>query len=216
MTTTISVAEAARPMVADPAEWSLGLWLTVALLAVAVLGGTALRVVPEHHRIVVFRLGRITRVRGPGIVASIPGLERVATVSLRPVHLPLVVSALTRDGVSVRLTATVACRIAAPARSTVASADPVGDTVATVESALAKRVAHTDLVDLLMVRERLEDTLPCELSTIAAAWGVEVAEITVSDIEARLSADLLRLVQQAGTPLSRPSAGRRSTPPGDR
>ena len=178
-----------------PAEWSLGLWLSLALLGLALAVGALVRVVPRHQRIVISRLGRISRVRGPGLVPVLPGLESATKVSLRTVQLPLTVSAMTRDGVPVNLLATVAFRITAPDRAA-SSADPVADTMSSIERALASQVGRTDLPALLLVRERWEERLPGEVTGVAKRWGTEVTEVTVRDIETRVSAAMVRAAGQ--------------------
>jgi regulator of protease activity HflC (stomatin/prohibitin superfamily) len=181
--------------VLGPAEWSLGLWLCLALLGLALAVGAFVRVVPRHQRIVISRWGRISRVRGPGLVPVLPGVESATTVSLRTVQLPLTVSAMTRDGIPVNLVAAVAFRINAPDRAA-SSADPVADTMASIEQALAGQVGRTDLPALLLVRERWEERLPGEVTGVAQRWGTEVTEVTVRDIETQVSADMLRAAGQ--------------------
>lgn len=171
-------------------------WIVVGALALVLLVGSSVRVVSEHERVVVSRLGRSSRVVGPGLVFHLPGLERLTTVSLRPVHVDLIVSAITRDGVPVRLTGSAAYRVTDPSRSTAAAPDPFGATAAELESQLAREVAHHDLSALLPSREEIETRLPREATTVTADWGVDVLEFGVDDIETRLTADLLRSVER--------------------
>ena len=117
---------------------SVGFWMVIGGIAVMALIGSSLRVVPAHERVVVSRFGRVVRVGGPGLLFRIPGADLLTTVSLHPVYLPLVVATSTRDGVPVRLIATVLCRITDPARSTLGSPDPLTATTVALESALAR------------------------------------------------------------------------------
>ncbi|TWD79877.1 SPFH domain/Band 7 family protein [Kribbella amoyensis] len=168
------------------------LWLVVAGLGVVAVLFASVRSVAADQQAVVRRFGRVVRVAGPGLVFRVPGIDRVTTVPRLPVRLPLVVSTLSRDGLPVRLIATVVCRIADPARSS----DPFGTTAATVEDALTRQVGQTTLADLLAARAEAENVLPGRISEVTAAWGVEVLEIEVTDIETRWSSDLLRVVGQ--------------------
>jgi regulator of protease activity HflC (stomatin/prohibitin superfamily) len=181
--------------VIGPAEWSLGLWLSLALVGLALAVSAFVRVVPRHQRIVISRLGSISRVRGPGLVPVLPGVESATKVSLRTVQLPLTVSARTRDGIPVHLVAAVAFRITAPDRAA-SSADPVADTMSSIEHALVSQIGRTDLLALLLVRERWEERLPGEITGVAKRWGTEVTEVTVRDIETQVSADMLRAAGQ--------------------
>jgi regulator of protease activity HflC (stomatin/prohibitin superfamily) len=178
-------------------------WVVIGAIAVVLLIGSFLRVVPEHQRVVVSRFGKVVRVGGPGLSLRIPGVERLTTVSLHPVDLPLVVSTSTRDGVPVRLIATAVCRITDPALSTLASPDPLTAATAALENTLGRQTARTDLAGLLPSRERLESSAPRDAATITGTWGVEVVELRVTDIETRLTTDLLRSVHRRTEPSDR-------------
>ena len=88
-------ADLAAEPASDLATASAGFWLAIGVIALVLLIGSSLRVVPEYQRVVVSRLGRVVRVSGPGPTFRVPGVERLTTVTLRPVQLPLVVSATT-------------------------------------------------------------------------------------------------------------------------
>jgi len=190
------LAEPIPEAAAGPAFHTVGFWLVIGGITVVLLVESALRVVPEHERVVVSRFGRVVRVGGPGLMCRIPGVERLTTVSLHPVYLPLVVSTSTRDGVPVRLIATALCRITDAARSTAASPDPLTATTVALESALGRETARTDIAGLLPSREQLESRAPRDATTITGTWGVEVVELRVTDIETRLTTDLLRSVHR--------------------
>lgn len=168
----------------------LAVWVVVAAMMV-LLAGSSLRIVAEAERVVVSRLGRTVRVAGPGPVFRVPLLERCRTVSLRPVRLELGVSATTRDGTPVHLHAAMLCRVTDPGRSAIASPDPFAATVTEVQSRLAREVARTDVVALLPSRTQFELDLPPSVTAVTATWGVDVIEVEVTDIEARLTPDLL-------------------------
>jgi len=171
------------------------LWVAVGGVCLLVLGVAAVRVVPVDQLAVVRRFGRVVRVAGPGVVVHMPGLDQVTCVPRFPVHCPLVVHAMTRDGVQVRLIAAAVCRIVDPARSA-GPPDPLCAPANAVEAALAHWVGQTDLAELLQARAEAEAQLPDQVSEMTAEWGVEVLEVEVSDIETRLTADVLRLVDE--------------------
>jgi regulator of protease activity HflC (stomatin/prohibitin superfamily) len=189
-----TVAGFAAGAVEDLSTTSAGVWIALGI-ALLLLGSLCIRVVAEHERVVVSRLGRVTAVRGPGLVLRVPGLERLATVSLRPKQVAVGVLSTTRDGVQVRVLADGLCRVTDP-QSTIASRDPYSDTTGALERGLAKAVGHTDLAALLAARERFESRVPRDVTTITAAWGVEVLELEISDFEVRLTADLLRITDR--------------------
>ena len=197
------LAEPIPEAAAGPAFHTVGFWLVIGGITVVLLVESALRVIPEHERVVVSRFERVVRVGGPGLMCRIPGVERLITVSLHPVYLPLVVSVRTRDGVPVRLIATAVCRITDPALSTLASPDPLTATTAALENTLGRQTARTDLAGLLPRRERLESSAPRDAATMTGTWGVEVVELRVTDIETRLTTGLLRSVHRRTEPSDR-------------
>ena len=188
---------------AGPSGWSgsevvgsaTGFWMAVALLGLALIAGASVRFVAGDERLVIARFGRVARVAGPGVVLRIPGFERVSTVSIRPVHMPLVTTASTQDGVTVRIMTTAVCRITDPMLS-IAAPDPLCVTALAVEGTLQKEVSRRSLVELYRASERLERRLPREISADVAKWGTQVQEIEVTDIEAGLSPGLLRALHR--------------------
>jgi regulator of protease activity HflC (stomatin/prohibitin superfamily) len=171
-------------------------WWVVGLGIVAVVAASALRIVPEHQRVVVSRLGRVLGTRGPGLVFAVPGVEQLTAVSLRPVHLSVNVSAATRDGVLVHLAALASCRITDPAVSSVAVPDPHSAVADALERRLVREVARSELAELWSEREQLEGQVEREVAAGAARWGVEVTDVEVTDVEAQLTAELLRTTQR--------------------
>ncbi|WP_194839842.1 MULTISPECIES: SPFH domain-containing protein [Aeromicrobium] len=173
----------------SPAGWAL---VALVLVVGAVLA--SMRVVPEHQRLVVTRLGRVVRVAGPGLVRRVPGLERWTTISLRPTSQMLGVAATTLDGISVHVRASTQVHVTDPARAVVAADDPIAATFAALEAHLGREIACTRFADLLVARQRFESDLPTLTTGVTSAWGVEVISLDVGDVEALLTADLLRAV----------------------
>jgi regulator of protease activity HflC (stomatin/prohibitin superfamily) len=167
-------------------------WWVVGLGVVAVGAASALRIVPEHERVVVSRLGRVVGVRGPGLVGVIPGVEQLTAVSLRPVQLSVNVSATTREGVLVHLVALATVRVADPVLATIAVPDPHSAAVDALERRLVREVARSELAVLWSECEQLEEHVEREVAAAAATWGAEVTEVEVTDVEAQLTAELLR------------------------
>jgi regulator of protease activity HflC (stomatin/prohibitin superfamily) len=173
-------------MLTDAAFWILG------LVVATVLGAACVRVVAEHERVIVSRLGRRVAVRGPGIVLHVPGLEHLMMVSLRPVQVRVSVWGSTSEGVPVHVVASATFRITDPTLTPTAVPDPISAATAIVEARLAKEAVHVDLMTLLASRDRLESNLPQEPTAITASCGVTVDGLELNDIEARLTAELLR------------------------
>lgn len=178
----------------DPAGVPSSTWLLVGLVLALFALVAGVRVVPEHSRLIVSRLGQVSRVAGPGVVVRVPGLETVTEVSLQPTRVDVVSPATTEDGVRVRVQAEALVQVTQPALTTRLAdhGDPTGATTAEVESVLAREVGRRRLPSLLPDRGELERTVAVESSSVTKAWGVTVLRVSVVDVEARLTAELVQ------------------------
>jgi regulator of protease activity HflC (stomatin/prohibitin superfamily) len=173
-------------------------WLLVGLLLASFTVVASLRVVPQRSRLVVSRLGQVTRVAGPGLVLRVPGLEQVAEVSLQPERVDLVAPATTVDGVRVRLHAQALVQVTHPGWLG-DPRDPHTAAATEVEAVLVRETAHRELAELLSHRADLERTAAGETSAVSKAWGAEVLEVTVLDVDASLTVELVRGLGHRGT-----------------
>ena len=179
----------------DVAVAAGGFWLVAAAVVLVMVVCSAWRVVPEHERLVISRLGRVSRVAGPGLVFRMPGLERGESVSLLPVRSALAVAAETRGGMRVRLDVDALYWVTDPALAASAVPDIRAATEQAVESALQREIAQVDLHDVLRLRNDLGQRLPHELAKRTRRWGVDPVTVEVTDIETRLTPALLRSVR---------------------
>ncbi|MFD1546037.1 SPFH domain-containing protein [Nonomuraea guangzhouensis] len=183
------------PAVVEPAVWVL--LGTVPLLVII---SRALRVVGEDERLVVCRLGRVARVRGPGLVLLWPGLEREVRVSLRLVCLDLFCpEAVTRDGVSVRIKATAVAATTDPVRFVMTTEGPMTATALVAEGVLRRQIAERELADLPTMITHGCAEMADRISDMTGRWGVQVALLDITDIHVPLRGELLAWAQaQAG------------------
>jgi regulator of protease activity HflC (stomatin/prohibitin superfamily) len=165
----------------------------LALAALALIG--LVRVVPEGHRGVVFRAGRVVRVRPPGVAWLIPALERLQSVALNPPAIdPLSVTAQTRDGVDVRLTVSVLWQTSDPVLAVHCEPDPRGATEDGVERALRHLVAEVGVANLLRGREGVVAGIAVSALPFVCPFGVELVDVNLLDAEVRVGPELLRLL----------------------
>jgi regulator of protease activity HflC (stomatin/prohibitin superfamily) len=137
---------------------------------------------------VVSRFGRVVRVVHSGLVLRLPFIERFHSLPRTSLHLPITVSARTRDAVPVHLLATAVVRIVDPAVAA-GCADPVGSTAGAVETALAQYISNVETADLLAFRTK---PLAEELGR-TSEFGLTVDLIVVDGIETELTPGLLGL-----------------------
>src|ERR1700729_333346 len=130
--------------------------LVVALTAVA----SAVRVLREYERGIVFRLGRLMEVRGPGLQVLIPSLDRMVRVSLRTVTLTIPPQEIiTRDNVPARVTAVAYYRVVDPSKAVVEVQSYEEATLQVAQTTLRSVLGGADLDTLLGEREKLNDSL---------------------------------------------------------
>src|SRR5215218_7946546 len=159
--------------------------LIVCLLgAVLALVFASVRVLREYERGVVFRLGRVTEHRGPGLVMLMPAVDRMVRVSLRTVTLKIPVQEIiTRDNVPARVTAVAYYRIVDPTRSVIEIESVVAATSQIAQTTLRSVLGKADLDALLAERERLNEHLQQIIDDQTEPWGVKVTTVEIKDVE---------------------------------
>jgi regulator of protease activity HflC (stomatin/prohibitin superfamily) len=141
-------------------------------------------VLREYERGVVFRLGRLTAQRGPGVVLLIPFLERLERVSLRTVTLQVPPQeVITRDNVPARVTAVAYFRIVDPNKSIVEIQDVLAATSQIAQTTLRSVLGKAELDTLLSEREQLNGDLQHIIDDQTEPWGVKVTTVEIKDVE---------------------------------
>jgi regulator of protease activity HflC (stomatin/prohibitin superfamily) len=171
--------------------------MTVALLiAAAVLAAGALlslRVLREYERAVVFRLGRLLGVKGPGPVLLWPGVDRMVRVDLRTVTLTVPPQeVISKDNVTVRVNAVAYFRVIDPNRAVTEVETFLLATSQISQTTLRSVLGKAELDSLLSERERLNMELQQIIDEQTEPWGVKVSTVEVKDVE--LPADMQRAI----------------------
>ncbi|MGI8457449.1 MAG: slipin family protein [Propionibacteriaceae bacterium] len=156
--------------------------VVVALLVVALV--SCVRVIREYERGVVFRLGRLRSLRGPGPRRVLPGLERMVRVDLRVVTLTIPPQeVITRDNVPARVNAVVMFQITDPVASVMKVENFAVATSQIAQTSLRSLLGRADLDTLLAHREDLNSDLRQTIEAQTLAWGVEVGVVEIKDVE---------------------------------
>ncbi|HUE76497.1 MAG TPA: slipin family protein [Longimicrobiales bacterium] len=152
---------------------------------ISVIATTMIRVLREYERAVVFRLGRLRKQRGPGVVILWPlGLERMVKVPLRIVAMDIPPQdVITRDNVSVKVNAVVYFRVSEPVKAIVEIEDYLFATSQLAQTTLRSVVGQAELDELLAERERINKILREHLDVGTDAWGIDVSAVEVKDID---------------------------------
>jgi regulator of protease activity HflC (stomatin/prohibitin superfamily) len=158
----------------------LAVILVVALAATA----SAVRVLREYERGIVFRLGRLMEVRGPGLQLLIPSLDRMVRVSLRTVTLSIPPQEIiTRDNVPARVTAVTYYRVIDPSKAITEVENFQSATLQIAQTSLRSVLGVVDLDTLLSEREHLNNSLQEVIDAQTEPWGIKVTTVEIKDVE---------------------------------
>ena len=145
---------------------------------------SAVKVVQEYERGVVFRLGRLAGARGPGLILLIPRIERMVKIDLRVITLDVPAQeAITRDNVTVKVNAVAYFQVVDPAQAIVAVLDYRRATSLMCQTTLRSILGQSDLDTLLSSRDEINSQLQRLIDEQTEAWGIKVTSVEVRDVE---------------------------------
>lgn len=145
---------------------------------------SAIKVVQEYERGVIFRLGRLVGAKGPGLFFIIPIIDRMIKVDLRVVTLDVPSQeVITRDNVTVKVNAVVFFRVVDPSDAIVQVEDFQRATWNISQTTLRNVVGQSELDDLLASREEINHKLQQIIDETTEPWGVKVTIVEVKDVE---------------------------------
>jgi regulator of protease activity HflC (stomatin/prohibitin superfamily) len=156
----------------------------VAVLFVIFLVASAVRIVKEYERGVIFRLGRVQgRAKGPGLIFLVPIVDKMVKVQLRTVSMAVTPQeVITRDNVPARVDAVIYFRVIDPNRSVLEVEDYILATSQISQTTLRSVLGNKDLDDLLTNRETINEELQVIIDGHTEPWGVKVSAVEVRDV----------------------------------
>jgi regulator of protease activity HflC (stomatin/prohibitin superfamily) len=158
--------------------------LLLVVVGAVVVAAASVRVLREYERGVVFRLGRVTAQRGPGLTFLLPFVDRMVRVSLRTVTLKIPAQEIiTRDNVPARVTAVAYYRIIDPTKSVVEIESVVAATSQIAQTTLRSVLGKVELDSLLAEREKINEHLQDVIDDQTEPWGVKVTTVEIKDVE---------------------------------
>ena len=163
-----------------------GVWpvLIVLIVGAVLFCMTAVRIVKEYERGVIFRLGRLVGARGPGLFFLIPWVERMTKVDLLVITMEVPSQeAITRDNVTVKVNAVIYFKVVDPENAIVKVADFVRATSLIAQTTLRSVLGQSDLDHLLSERDRINQRLQQIIDEQTAGWGIKVSAVEVRDAE---------------------------------
>ena len=154
------------------------------VLLVVVLALSALRVLREYERAVVFLLGRFWRVKGPGLVLIVPGVQQMVRVDLRVVTLDVPPQdVISRDNVSVKVSAVVYFRVVDPQKAIIQVEKFLTATSQLAQTTLRAVLGKHELDEMLAERERLNLDVQRILDAQTDAWGIKVTDVEIKNVD---------------------------------
>jgi regulator of protease activity HflC (stomatin/prohibitin superfamily) len=156
----------------------------VLVIILLILLSSAIKIVQEYERGVIFRLGRLVGAKGPGLFFIIPLVDRMMKVDLRVVTLDVPSQeAITRDNVTVKVNAVVFFRVMDPSAAVVQVEDFRRATWNISQTTLRNVIGQSALDELLAHREKINQTLRQIIDEATEPWGVKVSIVEVKDVE---------------------------------
>ncbi len=165
---------------------NLSPWIIIAIIVVFSLWilSSSMKITQEYERAVVFRLGRLAGVRGPGVIFLIPILDRIRRLDLRTVTIDVPAQeVITRDNVTIRVNAVLYFRVFDPALAVVNVLNFMQATLQIAQTTLRSVLGQSELDELLAHRERINQQLQFIIDQQTEPWGIKVSVVEVKDLE---------------------------------
>ena len=144
----------------------------------------AIKVLKEYERGVIFRLGRVIKTKGPGLILLIPVIDKMVKVSLRLVAMDVPSQdVITRDNVSIKVNAVVYFRVMNPTNATIEVENYLFATSQLAQTTLRSVCGQVELDELLAEREKINSQLAGILDKHTDPWGIKVTTVEVKHID---------------------------------
>ncbi len=158
-------------------------WITIGIIVIFILSA-AIKILREYERGVVFRLGRVMGVRGPGLVVIIPIVDKLLKVSLRTIVLDVPSQdVITKDNVSVKVNAVVYFRVMDPVKAIIEVENYHYATSQLAQTTLRSVLGEFELDDLLSRREKINKALQEIIDRQTDPWGIKVSLVEVKHVD---------------------------------
>ncbi|WP_127715942.1 slipin family protein [Halobacteriovorax sp. HLS] len=154
------------------------------IVILVILLFNTIKVLNEYERAVVFRLGRFSGVRGPGLIILIPGLEKMRRVDLRTVTMDIPSQdIISKDNVTLKVNGVVYFRVSVPSRSIIAVEDYLSATAQISQTTLRSVIGQFELDEILSNRDTINQKLQTILDDQTEPWGIKVSAVEVKAID---------------------------------
>ena len=162
----------------------MSITIVVVVFIAIIIIANAVRVLREYERAVIFRLGRLIGVKGPGVVLLVPLVDRMVKVSLRVVAMDVAPQdVITKDNVSIKVNAVVYFRVMAADRAIVEVEDFLYATTQLAQTTLRSVLGQVELDQLLAEREAINHRLQKIIDEQTDSWGIKVSLVEIKHVD---------------------------------
>jgi regulator of protease activity HflC (stomatin/prohibitin superfamily) len=163
----------------------MGFGLIVVLAIIGFYLLSAIKILAEYERGVIFRLGRLLgKAKGPGLIFVFAPIDRMVRITLRQIALEVPPQdVITRDNVTVKVNAVIFLKVADPSKAVVEVEDYIFQTFQFGQTTLRSVLGEVELDDLLSEREKLNNRIQEILDKHTAPWGVKVVNVEVKQVD---------------------------------
>ena len=156
----------------------------LAIVLIVLFLMSAIRVLREYERGVIFRLGRVIKTKGPGLIILIPVIDKMVKVSLRLVAMDVPPQdVITRDNVSIKVNAVIYFRVMEPRNATIEVENYLFATSQLAQTTLRSVCGQVELDELLAERDKINTQLQSILDKHTDPWGIKVSTVEVKHID---------------------------------
>ncbi len=158
--------------------------LVIIVLFLIFFLSSAIRILREYERAVVFRLGRLIGEKGPGLILLIPIIDKMVRVSLRTIALDVPSQdIITKDNVSIKVSAVIYFRVMDPRKAVVEVQDYMFATSQMSQTTLRSIIGQSELDELLSARDKINKELQSIIDSHTEPWGIKVSNVEVKQID---------------------------------
>ena len=164
-------------------------------VALVLLFSQMFKILKEYERGVIFLLGRFQRVKGPGLIILVPGIQKMVRVDLRVMVLDVPTQdVISRDNVSVKVNAVIYFRVVDPEKAIIRVANFFEATSQLSQTTLRSVLGQHELDDMLAERDKLNDDIQALLDQRTDNWGIKVANVEIKHVD--LDESMIRAIAQ--------------------
>jgi regulator of protease activity HflC (stomatin/prohibitin superfamily) len=158
-------------------------WVVVIVVLALIVLPQMLRILREYERAVIFRLGKLIGIKGPGLIVLIPFVDRMVRMDLRVVTIDVArQDVMTRDNVPVTVDAVIYFRVVDPTAAVVKVENFLKATSLIAQTTLRSVLGQAELDELLSHREMINQTLQGIIDSQTEPWGIKVVTVEVRDV----------------------------------